>query len=131
MKNKPTLIEIKKIAFKYFGEDVFVKTRNRDTLRKRQAIHYIAHIVCNHSQSTTGFILGKKDHATVKHSCRVISNEMDAYPYIKKYVRDLERICNGEEIGGKFDRIIKELLKSQALESEIRINIRRILDEGI
>lgn len=129
--SRPTLKEIRSAAINYFDSTLFLSTTptKREITRQRQSVHFVAHEIFGHSCSTVGTEFGEKDHATVLHSCKVISNEKDSYQRIGNYVSDLKDVCIGKHKENRIERAIKSLLKSKSLEYEIRIEVEGILNE--
>jgi len=135
IKNRPSLNRIRGAANVYFGFDVGVKSRRRELVMPRQITHYVAHIIYGHSQASTGLLIGKKDHATVFHSSKVVSSEMIIYPEIRDHVRKLIAKCKIKEtIERTPDEIIFDLLKysnaSPAIKVELRQTLKLMKDEG-
>jgi len=52
------------------------KYRKKELVRARQICHYFAKKITFYSYSEIGANLGKRDHATVLHSCKTIDNLM-------------------------------------------------------
>lgn len=125
----PSLKEIRSAANILFKIDIGLKTRERKIVRKRQVAHYVAHKIFKHSSEKTGFEIGKKDHATVLYSCKVISNEIGKYPEIKKYVTRLNNMCLAKDNKESPSEIIMNLKKSKTLDINVKIELNRILKE--
>jgi len=74
-----TIADIEEYFCKVYGIDrVQFKSRTRKMpiRQARQLAHFFARILTNHSTGFIGKYLGGRDHATVLHSCKVISNEI-------------------------------------------------------
>lgn len=83
---------IKKVVCKYLDipiEYIDLKTRKREIVKARQLCHYFANKYKKGSLATIGYAFGKKDHATVLHSCSTVNNLMDTD---KKYSWEVKRI---------------------------------------
>ena len=78
----------------YFGiatEELVSKSRKRQIVQARQIAMYLCRaLLPNCSLSTIGAQTGGKDHATVLHSCNMVSDMMATDRVFKKYVTDLE-----------------------------------------
>ena len=77
--------------FKITTEDLISKSRKRQIVQARQIAMYLCRtLLPNCSLSTIGAQTGGKDHATVLHSCNIVSDMMSTDRVFKKYVTDLE-----------------------------------------
>jgi chromosomal replication initiator protein len=77
---EPSLDYIKQVVCEYFNIPVDyldLKTNKRDFVEPRQAAHFIARKMTTNSLSIIGQKIGNKDHATILHSCKTISNLME------------------------------------------------------
>lgn len=55
------------------------KSRKREIVEARQLAMYLAKEYTTASLATIGYEIGKKDHATVLHSCKVVNNLQETY----------------------------------------------------
>ena len=77
--------------FNITPEDLVSKSRKRQIVQARQISMYLCrNLISNCSLSTIGAQTGGKDHATVLHSCNIVSDLMATDRVFKKYVSDLE-----------------------------------------
>ena len=77
--------------FNITTEDLVSKSRKRQIVQARQISMYLCRtLLPNCSLSTIGQQTGGKDHATVLHSCNIVSDMMSTDRVFKKYVTDLE-----------------------------------------
>ena len=77
--------------FNITTEDLVSKSRRRQIVQARQIAMYLCRtLLPNCSLSTIGQQTGGKDHATVLHSCNIVSDMMSTDRVFKKYVTDLE-----------------------------------------
>ncbi len=77
--------------FNISSEDLISKSRKRQIVQARQIAMYLCrNLISNCSLSTIGAETGGKDHATVLHSCNMVSDLMATDRVFKKYVSDLE-----------------------------------------
>ena len=92
---KLTIDQVKTIIKDYFkitDQDLDLKTRARDIVEKRQIAHYFAKCYTTRSLATIGRMIGNKDHATVLHSCKVVSNYYETDPEFRKNIIRIDAI---------------------------------------
>jgi chromosomal replication initiator protein len=85
---------IQKIVCDFFNIPIDMmnsKTRKREIVQARQLSMYFSKKLTNNSLSTIGMHCGKKDHATVLHACRAISNLIETDKSFRTQVDDLEK----------------------------------------
>lgn len=72
-------------------EELVSRSRKRQIVQARQISMYLCRsLISNCSLSTIGAETGGKDHATVLHSCNIVTDLMATDRVFKKYVNDLE-----------------------------------------
>lgn len=72
-------------------EELVSSSRKRQIVQARQISMYLCRsLISNCSLSTIGSETGGKDHATVLHSCSIVSDLMATDKMFKKYVTDIE-----------------------------------------
>lgn len=77
--------------FNISSDELVSKSRKRQIVQARQIAMYLCrNLISNCSLSTIGAATGGKDHATVLHSCNMVSDLMATDRVFKKYVSDLE-----------------------------------------
>lgn len=77
--------------FNISSDELVSKSRKRQIVQARQIAMYLCrNLISNCSLSTIGAETGGKDHATVLHSCNMVSDLMAIDRVFKKYVSDLE-----------------------------------------
>ena len=76
--------------FKIDNAMLNTKTRKREIVQARQVAMYLAKKYTNTSSSKIGMIIGKKDHATVLHACKIIKEQLEVDKAFKKEIEDLE-----------------------------------------
>ncbi len=89
-----TIDYIQKIVCDYFGIPVDLmksKDRRREIVQVRQLSMYLAKKHTNASLSIIGLQCGNKDHTTVLHSCKTISNLLEMDNEFKKQIETLEK----------------------------------------
>lgn len=88
--------KVQKSVCDYFSisrSDLVSRTRKRNIVQARQIAMYISKKhVANVSLSTIGAEIGGKDHATVLHACRTVSDLMDTDRTFRQYVTDIEKM---------------------------------------
>jgi chromosomal replication initiator protein len=85
---------IQKIVCDYFNipvDQMNSKTRKREIVQARQLSMYFSKRLTNFSLSTIGVHCGKKDHATVLHACKAITNLIETDKAFRIQVDDLEK----------------------------------------
>ncbi len=85
----------------YFGisaDELVSRSRKRQIVQARQISMYLCRtLLPNCSLSTIGAQTGGKDHATVLHSCNIVSDMMATDRVFKKYISDLESALSPAE----------------------------------
>ena len=91
--NELSISRVQSSVCEYFGittEELVSKSRKRQIVQARQIAMYLCRtLLPNCSLSTIGAQTGGKDHATVLHSCNIVSDMMATDRSFKKYVSDL------------------------------------------
>ena len=91
--NELSIGRVQSSVCEYFGistEELVSKSRKRQIVQARQIAMYLCRtLLPNCSLSTIGAQTGGKDHATVLHSCNIVSDMMATDRTFKKYVSDL------------------------------------------
>ncbi len=88
---------IQKIVCDYFNisvDKIASKTRKRDVVQARQMAMYFSKKLTKSSLASIGNQCGNKDHATVLHACKTVSNLIDTDKSYKIYVAELEKKFN-------------------------------------
>ena len=89
---------IQKIISDYFNipvEMIVAKSRKREIVQARQLTMYFSKRYTKSSLSTIGLHCGNKDHATVLHACKTVSNLLDTDKQFNSYVNELEKKIKG------------------------------------
>ena len=92
-KKQITIELIQEKVCDYYNMDVKLlqaKTRKREIVQARQISMYLAKKYTDCSLAKIGSMLGKKDHATVLHACKTISDLMEIDKTIKSNVDEIE-----------------------------------------
>jgi chromosomal replication initiator protein len=91
---KPVTIEdiIAKVCAHYEIEEaaIHTKTRKREVVQVRQLAMYLAKKYTDASSSKIGQFIGKKDHATVLHACKMIRDQVEVDKSFKAEVEEIE-----------------------------------------
>jgi chromosomal replication initiator protein len=85
---------IQKVVCDYFElplEMLKSKTRKREVVQARQISMYFSKKMTKSSLANIGAHCGGKDHATVLHACRTVSNLSETDKQFKVYLEDLEK----------------------------------------
>jgi chromosomal replication initiator protein len=85
---------IQKVVCDYFDMPIELlksKTRKREIVQARQLAMYFSKQFTKSSLATIGAQCGNKDHATVLHACRTVSNLAETDKRFKKYVDEIEK----------------------------------------
>lgn len=85
---------IQKIVCDYFDLPLDMlksKTRKREVVQARQIAMYFSKKMTKSSLANIGAHCGGKDHATVLHACRTVTNLADTDKQFKVYLADLEK----------------------------------------
>jgi chromosomal replication initiator protein len=85
---------IQKIVCDYFDLPLDIlksKTRKREVVQARQIAMYFSKRMTKSSLANIGAHCGGKDHATVLHACRTVTNLAETDKQFKVYLADLEK----------------------------------------
>ena len=88
-----TIDFITKTVCSYFNlpvDSLVIKTRKRETVQARQIAMYFSKNMTKSSLAAIGSQIGGKDHATVLHACRTVSNLKDTDKNFKVYLDEIE-----------------------------------------
>ena len=66
------------------------RSRKREVVQARQIAMYLAKKYTEASSSQIGQAIGKKDHATVLHSCKMIKDQLDVDKELRAQLEDIE-----------------------------------------
>ena len=91
---------IQKTISEYFGisvDQLHSNSRKREIVQARQIAMYFSKRLTKLSLSSIGMQSGKKDHATVMHSCKTVLNLIETDKKFKGYILDLRKKFEIEE----------------------------------
>ncbi|MDL2239047.1 chromosomal replication initiator protein DnaA [Bacteroidales bacterium OttesenSCG-928-K03] len=83
-----------KVVCSYFGITIEMcksSTRRREIVQARQLIMFLAKKYTKNSLTSIGQQCGNKDHATVLHACKTITNLLDTDKQFKNHTENIER----------------------------------------
>jgi chromosomal replication initiator protein len=78
-------------SFRLAGEELAGKKRDKDTALARRLAMYLMRQETNFSLAQIGQELGHRDAASVTVACKQIASNIEASPYLKRKVRDIQR----------------------------------------
>lgn len=70
--------------------DIFTKSRKRAIVQVRQIAMYLAQQHTQLSISRIGTLVGNRDHATVLHSCKIVSGRMDVDTSFRNEIQEID-----------------------------------------
>ena len=85
---------ISKVVCDYFKmpvESIQTKTRKREIVQARQITMYFSKNLTKYSLASIGAQIGNKDHATVLHACKTVSNLKETDKNFRQFVEDIEK----------------------------------------
>jgi len=85
---------ISKVVCDYFKlplNQLQTKTRKREIVQARQLAMYFSKSFTKSSLASIGSQIGNKDHATVLHACKTVSNLIDTDKSFKLFVNEIEQ----------------------------------------
>lgn len=77
--------------FKISADQLALKTRKHQVVQARQIAMYLSKKYSNASLAAIGQQCGKKDHATVHHACKTISDRLETDKQFRVMFADIER----------------------------------------
>lgn len=85
---------ISKVVCDYFNmpvESLQAKTRKREIVQARQIAMFFSKSLTKYSLASIGAQIGNKDHATVLHACKTVTNLKDTDKNFRQFVEDIEK----------------------------------------
>ncbi len=92
-----TIEHIRDVVCDHFGlkiEEMLSKRRDRQLAQARQIAMYLAKNFTQHSLSAIGATIGKRDHATVLHACKVVADLMEIDKSYKGCIEEIQQKIN-------------------------------------
>ena len=93
-----TIDSIKEAVCGYYGLEtsrLLERTRKREVVVARQMSMYLAKKYTTLSLAGIGDVLGKKDHATVLHACKTISEQVGVDKKLRSDLEEIEQRIQG------------------------------------
>lgn len=93
--NEISVDTIQNTVCEYFNisrESLVSKTRKREIVQARQIAMYMCRNFTKISLAAIGQQIGGKDHATVVHSCNIVSDLIETNKSFRQYVIDIENL---------------------------------------
>ncbi|MGN0036774.1 MAG: chromosomal replication initiator protein DnaA [Bacteroidaceae bacterium] len=90
-----TMEQIVERTCAYYGLDkalIQTKTRKREVVRARQVAMYMAKKFTDNSSSKIGFVIGRKDHATVIHACKIVEDQRTVDKAFSSELHEVEEL---------------------------------------
>jgi chromosomal replication initiator protein len=88
-----TVEKIRDFVCDYFAlsvDQISTKSRKREVVQARQIAMYLSKQHTKNSLSSIGNIIGNRDHATVLHACKTVSDLMEIDKNFRMSVREIE-----------------------------------------
>ena len=89
-----TVDDIIEVVCRHCGleaEAIQSKSRRRDVVRARQIAMYLTSNLLKLSTAKIGMLIGGKDHATVLHACRILSDQRKVDKVFRAEIEEVER----------------------------------------
>ena len=93
-KKKITVDNITEVVCKYFNiksELIHTASRKREIVQARQVTMYLSKQHTEMSLSQIGTIIGKKNHATVLHACRIVKDQIEVDKSFRNDIAEIEK----------------------------------------
>lgn len=93
-KKKLTIDSISEIVCKHFNiksELIHTASRKREIVQARQVTMYLSKQYTEMSLSQIGTIIGKKNHATVLHACRIVRDQIEVDKSFRNDIAEIEK----------------------------------------
>ena len=94
VENKPLdVTDVLEKVCEHYGVDtaiVYSKARKREVVQVRQIAMYLAKKHTEASSAKIGKLIGKRDHATVLHACKIVTAQLEVDKVFKSEVEELE-----------------------------------------
>ena len=88
-----TVEKIRDVVCEYFSlsvDAISTKSRKREVVQARQIAMYLSKQLTKSSLSTIGNTIGQRDHATVLHACKIVTDLMDCDKNFRSSVKEIE-----------------------------------------
>jgi chromosomal replication initiator protein len=88
-----TVEKIRDVVCEYFSlsvEAISTKSRKREVVQARQIAMYLSKQLTKSSLTSIGNTIGQRDHATVLHACKIVTDLMDCDKNFRSSVKEIE-----------------------------------------
>ena len=88
-----TVEKIRDAVCEYFSlsvDAISTKSRKREVVQARQIAMYLSKQMTKNSLSSIGFAIGQRDHATVLHACKIVTDLMEIDKNFRSSVKEIE-----------------------------------------
>jgi len=88
-----TVEKIRDIVCEHFSlsvDAILTKSRKREVVQARQIAMYLSKQLTKNSLTSIGYTIGQRDHATVLHACKIVTDLMDIDKNFRSSVREIE-----------------------------------------
>ena len=88
-----TVEKIRDAVCEYFSlsvDAISTKSRKREVVQARQIAMYLSKQMTKNSLSSIGFTIGQRDHATVLHACKIVTDLMEIDKNFRSSVKEIE-----------------------------------------
>jgi chromosomal replication initiator protein len=88
-----TVEKIRDVVCEYFSlsvDAISTKSRKREVVQARQIAMYLSKQLTKNSLSSIGNTIGQRDHATVLHACKIVTDLMDCDKNFRSSVFEIE-----------------------------------------
>jgi chromosomal replication initiator protein len=88
-----TVEKIRDAVCEYFSlsvDAISTKSRKREVVQARQIAMYLSKQMTKSSLSSIGLAIGQRDHATVLHACKIVTDLMDIDKNFRSSIREIE-----------------------------------------
>ncbi len=88
-----TVEKIRDVVCEYFSlsiDAISTKSRKREVVQARQIAMYLSKQLTKSSLASIGNTIGQRDHATVLHACKIVTDLMDCDKNFRLSVREIE-----------------------------------------
>jgi chromosomal replication initiator protein len=95
-----TIDHILETTCKFFDvkqEDIFTSSLKQNIVQVRQIAMFLSQKYTNHSYARIGAQIGKRNHATVLHSCKQVEDRMQVDKSFKAKIEELEALLKKKQ----------------------------------
>lgn len=89
-----TVEKIRDIVCDYFAlsvDAISTRSRKREVVQARQIAMYLSKRYTKNSLASIGDIIGKRDHATVLHACKIVNDLIETDKHFRLSVQEIEQ----------------------------------------